>query len=384
MRGCVCAGLVVALSVIAGAALEVDLAYVEDITGLTAECYIRAIKLDDVESTGDEGTGEIVLEGALDLAAGQHTVRVLPAANEVRLWVDLDGAGTLTQLEWERALVDGTLLANVQLELTYAADLRSPYRLFLMWNPFLPTVMTFCRNSYREGRLGLGDREMRVAVIDADTDGRYDLLEGGVLLIDIDGDGELLATGDSHERFLLDEPFNVDGTSYEITAVAEDGGWMRAEESAESVPPKAPLLAGFAAPAFSWTDEEGETLSLNSIRGTVVVLDFWAGWCTPCLAELPTLRQLAAEFGEAVTVVGISLDRSVETFESAVADHEINWTQIYDGSDGPISILYRIEGIPMTYLIDRDGVIVARGLRGQRLLDAVAALAEQGEEEEGG
>ncbi|MFC2077415.1 TlpA family protein disulfide reductase [Candidatus Bipolaricaulota bacterium] len=384
MRGCVCAGFVVALSVIAVSAFEVDLAYVDDITALTAECYIRAIKLYAVDDPAAETAGETVLEGALELVEGSHVVRVLPAANEVRLWVDLDGAGTLTQMEWERALVDGTLLANVQLELAYSDDFRSPYRLFLMWNPFLPTVMTFCRNSYREGMLGLGDREVRVAVVDADTDGRYDFLEGGVLLIDVDGDGELLATGDSHERFLLDESFNVDGTSYEITAVAEDGSWMRTEESAESVAPKAPLLPGFAAPAFSWTDEAGETVSLEALRGTVVVLDFWAGWCTPCIAELPTLRQLVSEFGEAVTILGISLDRSVEAFESAVADHEIEWTQVYDGSDGPIGTLYRIEGIPMTYLIDRDGAIVARGLRGQRLLDAVAALAEQGVEDEGG
>ena len=366
-------------------AIDVDLDYVDDITALSEQCFIRAIKLELTEEADGEAVGEVVYEGTLELAAGHHAVRLAIGTEEARLWVDLEGTGELVRAEWERSLTDGSLLANVPLTLTYEDDARSPYRLFLMWNPFFPTVVTFCRNSYREGTVAFVDRAVRIAVVDADTDGRYDVLDGGVLLVDTDGDGELLATGDSHERFLLSEPFHVDGASFAVAGVDPGGGSMRVEATDEPVAPKPPLLPGFVAPDFAGVDADGGEISLASLRGRVVVLDFWAAWCSPCVAELPTLRAIVARFGEAVTVLGINLDRGAGAFEDALSDHGIEWPQIYDGSDGPIGDLYRIDGIPMTYLVDRDGRIVARGLRGGGLADAVGELVEADDEEvEGG
>lgn len=384
-RASAAAVLAVVLSV-ATAALEADLGYVDDITELTGQCYIQAIKLEAV--TEENGADVTALEGTLRVASGKHAVRVAREDGAVTLWVDLGGTGSVTQTEWERILVDGTLLADVQLQATYSDGERSPYRLFLMWSEFLPTVLTYCRNSYREGAIPLGERSVRIAVIDADTDGRYDRLDGGILLVDADGDGELLATGDSHERFALGEPFNVDGTTYRVAALSENGASIRIEESEETVAPKAPLLPGYAAPEFSGTGPDGEVLSLNQLHGGVVVLDFWAAWCGPCLAELPTLRRIVDEFGPlGVTVLGINLDRTAEAFAAALEEHDVDWPQIYDGSDGQIGELYRIEGIPMIYLVDGDGSIVARGLRGERLIDAVAAITSEGgrtEPEDGG
>jgi thiol-disulfide isomerase/thioredoxin len=386
---------VLIVSLPAFAEIESNLSYVDDITALTDQCYIQAIKLEIVDDPeGDEDSIARWLEGTLGFASGAHAVRITTESGEAELWVDRDGGGVLTRTEWERVLVDRTLLANVELELTYEDGDTEPYRVFLMWNAFLPTVLTFCRNSYRDGTAPLGDREVRLAVVDADTDGRYDVLEGGILLIDADGDGELLATGDSHERFLLDEPFNVGGTTYRVASVSSRGDEIRIGVSDVAVAPKPPLLPGFEAPDFSWTDEAGETISLGSYRGRVVVLDFWAGWCSPCIAELPILRTLVLDFGDrGVVVLGINLDRSPAAFEAAVAENDVDWLQVYDGSDGPIGALYRIEGIPMTYLIGEDGVIRARGLRGESLIDAVAELlgpdpdgddSGSGDSEEGG
>ena len=362
---------------LSAAAVDIDLEYVDDITGLTDQCFIRAIKLDLIGSAGDVEDNSTVFEGALELAAGRHIVRLATEAEAARLWIDPNGAGNLVRTEWERILTDGSLLASVRLTLTYEDGAQSPYRLFLMWNAFLPTVMTFCRNSYREGTMEVKGRRVRLAVIDADTDGRYDRLDGGVVLIDTDGDGELLATGDSHERYLLSAPFSVDGISYRVSSVDSGGRRMQIEELTEPVAPKPPLLPGFHAPEFTAVDASGATVSLAALRGRVVVLDFWAGWCSPCVAEIPTLKRLVSEYGEEdVIVLGINLDRSEGAFGAAVADHEIDWPQIYDGPDGPIGALYRIDGIPMTYVIDPEGRIVARGLRGEALLDAVAGETE--------
>jgi len=369
-------GLIVGLVGLSLCAVDVDLDYVDDITALSEQCFIRAIKLDLAEEGDGETADERVYQGTLELAEGRHLVRLAIESEEARLWVDRDGTGELVRAEWERFLADGSLLADVALTLTYADASRAPYQLFLMWNPFFPTVVTFCRNSYREGTVAFVDRAVRVAVIDADTDGRYDVLDGGVLLVDTDGDGELLATGDSHERFLLDEPFHVDGASFAVAAVDPGGGSMRIEATDEPVAPKAPLLPGFVAPDFAGVDLDGREITLASLRGRVVVLDFWAAWCSPCVAELPTLRTIVTRFDETVTVLGINLDRSADAFEDALSDHAIDWPQVYDGSDGPIGDLYRIDGIPMTYLVDRDGRIVARGLRGGALVVAVAELAD--------
>lgn len=382
MRRTLLAGLALLLGGLWASAVDVDLAYVDDITALTSECFIQVMRLEGVLVEDEDEEPFEALVGRLKLAEGEHVVRITAEDEGPILLVDLDASGELTRVEWDRILVDGSFLADVSLTLTYEDDVRAPYRVFLVWSPFLPVAMTFCRNTYREGEAALGERTLRVGIVDADTDGRYDLLEAGVLLIDTDGDGELLATGDSHELYFLDEPFNVDGTTYEVVSVAPDGSGAQIALSQEQVEPKPPLLAGFPAPAFTGSNQAGEELSVEAFAGDVVVLDFWAGWCGPCIAELPTLREILSTYGDrGLAVVGVNMDRTSAEFEEALAEHAIDWPQVFDGADGPVGDLYRIEGIPMTYLIDSDGIIVDRGLRGQRLIDAVVALLE---DEEGG
>jgi thiol-disulfide isomerase/thioredoxin len=119
-------------------------------------------------------------------------------------------------------------------------------------------------------------------------------------------------------------------------------------------------------------------MGMDSLRGKIVLLDFWAGWCQPCLAELPNVAALAEAFRErGVEVVGINLDRSRAAFDEIVALSPLTYPQIYDGPDGPIASLYRIVGIPMTYLIDRSGIIRARNLQGDELVAVVLALLDE-------
>ena len=87
------------------------------------------------------------------------------------------------------------------------------------------------------------------------------------------------------------------------------------------------------------------------------------------------MKGIADEYAkDGVVVIGIDLDRSEESFTQAVADYDLSYRQIYDGPDGPISDLYRISGIPMLYLIDQEGIIRGKDLRGEELLQAVQAL----------
>jgi len=386
MRSCV--ALVALLGLLATPAVgyEADLSYAEGIIDLTGACFIRGIKLETTPFEGvdwPEAEGD-ALYGAIRLAEDWHAVMIDRGDDRIGLYVDMDRSGVLEPFEWERMLAGGSLLASVPLEIGFDDETTAPYRLFVMWGALTPTVLTYCRDTYREGTIDLGGRAYGLVIIDEDTDGRYDRIDGGVLLIDADEDGELLASSDSHERFSLDAPFNLGGIVYQVVLVTPDGGRIRVEESDEDVPPKPALLVGFPAPDFEAVDSAGEPVSIKGLRGSIVVLDFWAGWCGPCIAELPMFEAIAEESADAgVVVLGVNLDRSRGEFEEAMSEHGIGYRQVYDGADGPVNTLYRIGGIPMTYVIDRDGIIRGRGLRGQELWDAIEALvaAEAGEDD---
>ena len=378
--------LLVTAATAVGSGVEVVLSHAEGAGQLSGGCFIQVIKLEDepiadIEFPAIDGKG---IYGVLRLADGEHPLYIDITDEDVRLHVDAAGSAVFDYAPWEGVTMSG-LLAGVSMTVTYGETQTAPYRALLMWNGQMPTVLTYCRDSYRQGVVSLGQRELRLALFDEDTDGRYDTLDGGAMLIDTDGDGELYATMDSHERFRLDEPFNVDGVTYVVEDVAPDGSWARIEVSEESVPPKPALLGGFAAPDFAGADASGDVHSLSDFLGEIVVVDFWAAWCGPCLAELPTMRRLHENYGVlGARVLGINLDRTLDTLEWAIDEYGIEYLQLYDGADGPIGALYRIDGIPTTYILDREGTIVSRDLRGETLVDAVGRLLEPEEEGEGG
>lgn len=364
--------LTVVLAVATSAAVRWPMAYVDDISSLTNECAVQGIRLSEssVESA-------VTWQGTLPLGRGGRTVRIAVFDGLVEMRVDAAGDGRSESVEWERILVDGSFVASVRLVVAGAQEALAPYRIQLSWNRYLPALLIYCRDNYREGIVDFDGRPVQVAVIDADTDAAYDDLSDNVLLIDTDGDGHLLATADSHERFYGSEAFNVGGLSYRVEEMAVDGSWMDVEESDSEVAPKYPLLAGFDAPPLSGVTRRGTPVSLDALRGAIVVLDFWAGWCTPCVRELPTMSRIHETFdADDVVVLGINLDRSAEACDAAIAEYEVDYLQIFDGPSGPIGSTYRVQGIPMTYVIDRSGTIVARGLRGQELVDAVDDLAQ--------
>ena len=121
-----------------------------------------------------------------------------------------------------------------------------------------------------------------------------------------------------------------------------------------------------------------EFRGLGDLGGKVVLLDFWATWCAPCLAELPRLRRLHEELeGSGLVIVGVSLD-AMETrrFASWTRRQGVTWPQVRDGRSyaGDLPRLFGIEQLPSTVLFDRQGRIAARDLRGARLETAIREL----------
>jgi peroxiredoxin len=141
---------------------------------------------------------------------------------------------------------------------------------------------------------------------------------------------------------------------------------------------KAPTLAiGALAPDFTLADLLGQPVTLSSLRGRYVLLDFWASWCKPCRAENPYVLAAYQRFrdqGAGFTVLSVSLDEKLAAWQQAVQQDGLPWTQVADpqGVRGSTGHLYQLVGIPATFLLDPTGRIVAKDLRGTALKQELA------------
>lgn len=122
----------------------------------------------------------------------------------------------------------------------------------------------------------------------------------------------------------------------------------------------------------------GDTLRLSTLRGRYVLLDFWASYCSWCRLEMPTLKEAYVKYGKAkgVEFVSVSIDRSADAWRKAVEQEAMPWVNILisDEQAASISGEYNIQGIPLILLLDPDGRIARRGIRGEEILQALAAL----------
>lgn len=136
------------------------------------------------------------------------------------------------------------------------------------------------------------------------------------------------------------------------------------------------LAIGMAAPDISLPNPEGDTVSLSSLRGNYVMIDFWAAWCKPCRMENPNVVRLYNKYNDqGFEVYGVSLDRTKEAWTEAIEKDNLSWTHVSDLKyfDSEAASLYNISAIPATLLLDKEGKIIAKNLRGAEL---EAKLAE--------
>lgn len=214
----------------------------------------------------------------------------------------------------------------------------------------------------------------RMYVVDVEEDGRFevaDVLPGSYhLYIEVDD-----AAKDQDKT----GPMGAGMASLAVTVPEGEGGEV--DLGAITVKLYDHLQPGDAAPAFTAKTLDGKSITLSDFQGKYVLIDFWATWCGPCIAEMPKMKALYERFGQhpAFVMLGLSVDNERDRLANYVKDEGLKWVQGYLGPWSETDVLdnYGVRGIPSVFLVGPDGKVVAKNLRGDRVAEVVAkALGE--------
>lgn len=140
------------------------------------------------------------------------------------------------------------------------------------------------------------------------------------------------------------------------------------------------LTKGQLAPDFTLNDPNGNPISLYQLRGKYVLIDFWAAWCRPCREENPNVVNAYKKYGgDNFEILGVSLDRTKEAWTKAIEEDGLPWLHVSDLQyfDSKAAKLYDINAIPATYLIDPEGRILDKNLRGTSLEEKLRELFDE-------
>ncbi|MBL0737495.1 TlpA family protein disulfide reductase [Flavobacterium sp. GN10] len=135
---------------------------------------------------------------------------------------------------------------------------------------------------------------------------------------------------------------------------------------------------GDIAPEIDLPDTKGEKVALSSLRGSLTLVDFWASWCGPCIKEQPLLLKLHNAYPDKLSIYGVSMDTKKPLWTGAIAKAKLPWTNVSDLKywQSPVIGDYMLQSIPLNFLIDKNGIILAKNIHGQALEDKIREFLE--------
>jgi len=217
----------------------------------------------------------------------------------------------------------------------------------------------------REGTLRLSDRSLTFAI--NTTRRAHQFAE---VCFDLDEDGQMSGLECFDYRLRRVELL---GQKYQIEVAGNSDRLTLTPVDAEIVP-RITGTIGEVVPDFAFEDSGGEAGNLSDFRGRVVLLDFWATWCGPCVADTPTLLELHERFADdGLTILAIDVQDEPQVLDTYVREHQLPWRQIREDFYDPIQTLFGVQAFPTYVLIDREGGLLTMSQEADPIAEAVSA-----------
>ena len=177
----------------------------------------------------------------------------------------------------------------------------------------------------------------------------------------------------------LDEDKDVDlinATLSHLESTSESAKQIVADyrkKKAEEKEMRERMREGNPAPEFTFQNEKGKTVNIKKLKGKIIVLDFWASWCGPCRKEIPNVKKVYAEYKDkGIQFLSVSIDAKKEAWTKALKEEQMPWMQGWTPDAGKsVMNTYQFGGIPFIILIDKEGNIYRKNLRGEDIKNAI-------------
>ena len=133
---------------------------------------------------------------------------------------------------------------------------------------------------------------------------------------------------------------------------------------------------GDIAPEIDLPDTKGNNVALSSLRGDLVLIDFWASWCGPCTKEHPELIKLYNTYSGKFSIYSVSMDTKKALWTGAIAKQKLPWIQVSDLKywQSPVIGDYKLQSVPLNFLVDKNGIILTKNIHGKALEDMLKSL----------